>query len=48
MQVDRVAACMTSGACLAPVVSIALNAAGSWYTGFWPVVRIDHTGVHTV
>ena len=30
-------ACMTSGWCLGPVVSIALKAAGSWNTGFCPV-----------
>src|SRR5690348_9674797 len=41
-------ACMTRGECFVPVVSIALNSAGSWNTGFCPVARIDHTGVQTV
>ena len=41
-------ACMTSGWCLEPVVSIALKAAGSWYTGFCPVAWMLQTGEQTV
>ena len=41
-------ACMTSGPVAVESTSIALNAAGSWKFGFWPVAWIDQTGEQTV
>jgi len=40
--------CMTSGWCLEPVVSIALDAAGSWKTGLCPVAWMLQTREQTV
>ena len=50
MKVDVIVspACMTSGRCFEPFVSIALKAAGSWKTGFWPVGVELQTGEQTV